>query len=598
MARKLWLRAHFGLNAKDFDNGLSRVTRKLHQFDRSVRSIGSNLAGAFSKANVLLGAAGVGLSAGGLALGLKNAAESMDDLAKASDKIGIASEALGGLRHAADLSGVSAEQLDTAMGRLLRTIGEAKAGKKSAQDILTLAGLGPQDLNSNAVDLMSKVADRIVRIRDASSRAAITMNLFGRSGLQMVPMLQDGGKALRETAQEAIGLGVAVDRVTLRMVELANDAMSRVKTAVRGIFSQLFIQIAPFIESAAMKITNWLKSDGGVAGKVGAVAKKVGEWAGWLADKFWGFAKSAVTAIEHVLRALQSLLKGGNAAMRGLVEMTNIVGSSFDNMFVGEWGRFIKFMAKSALIPGASANATREFLTGQRFQPMPLPPEMDFAELGKGADWLKGRRAAMDKIDASEWLKAKTAGIVEGARKRAAESLKPPGLGFETLPNVFEKVEKKAKDAADKIKDVADSMRGLNGVAGTGGRLMAPVAGAFAGIAATIGGRGGGWGRRMEIPHQGVRGPGPIIGASTIHNANTRAWGGAALGRGAFAMGAGGWGATRVLGVGASPAEVAGANRAWVGTPGEAAASVAGPLKGILQVLLRMEKQGMPLRAT
>lgn len=62
------------------------------------------------------------------------------------------------------------------------------------------------------------------------------MELFGRSGREMIPLLNQGAGGLREMAREARELGIVVSESFSRRAENFNDNLRRLKAALQGLF--------------------------------------------------------------------------------------------------------------------------------------------------------------------------------------------------------------------------------------------------------------------------------------------------------------------------------------------------------------------------
>src|SRR5262245_10286502 len=102
------LRVVLGADTVAYDNGLSDAEKTLARFGAVM-----------SKAGVALGA-GVVTAATAFALKLKDAFDQADKMGKMAQQFGIPVEELSKLKLAADLSGVSIEEVGKAVGRLSR----------------------------------------------------------------------------------------------------------------------------------------------------------------------------------------------------------------------------------------------------------------------------------------------------------------------------------------------------------------------------------------------------------------------------------------------------------------------------------------------
>jgi hypothetical protein len=275
--------------------------------------LGGQLAGWAGKQLLAIGAAGLA-AAGGLLAWAQGAGESMDATAKLADKVGSSTENIVGLQHAANLSGVSAETLAANLAKLGANLGLAVSGGGPAADALKALGLNAAELaKADRVDALGAIADRLNGIQNPAERAAMAMQVLGKSGQDMMPLLAGGSEGIRQATDEARELGLTFSRVDAAQVEAANDAMSRMGTVFTSIGQQLAIGLAPYVEAVATGFTNWRK---GI--DVGALVQRAIQGlltsAAWLADQvqaigsiFFSVQSTATGAIAGIARAIARL---------------------------------------------------------------------------------------------------------------------------------------------------------------------------------------------------------------------------------------------------------------------------------------------------
>jgi phage-related protein len=197
----------------------------------------------------ILGAAGVGLL-------VKQQMEAIDGAAKLSDRLGIATESLMGMKHAADLAGVSDEQLTKGLTLLQKNMSDAVHGGKETSEAFAQLGLNAKDLIAMPTDqAFGAIADKLNGVGNVSERAALSMKIFGKSGAELAPLLAEGADGIAAAVQEAEALGLTFIRIDAAKVEEANDAITRMKSVVVGVFRSIAIAISPFITSVANTVT-------------------------------------------------------------------------------------------------------------------------------------------------------------------------------------------------------------------------------------------------------------------------------------------------------------------------------------------------------
>lgn len=334
---------------KGLVKGLRRAKKAVRSFTRSVPGLNA----VFSKTTAIIG----GLAAGGLAAFVKSQADAIDTTSKLADRLNATTEGLVGLQHAANISGSSTEGLNKSIEKMVRSIGQAEQGLMTQQRAFKLLGLEIDDLaGMKADEAFIEVADALSKVGNASDQAAIAADIFGRSGVELLNTLQLGRGGLEDMRREADELGLTFSRIDGKMVENANDAMTRAKAVIQGVGRTLAVELAPFIEVAARKFAEWAKSGGGVGSKVITVFKAVAATVGTVIDVFnvlKGVSKIAAGVIAfqfgHVLKVFGKLINALERAAEiltlGFVESDfgdrmasfadDVIGASVDVMKEG-----------------------------------------------------------------------------------------------------------------------------------------------------------------------------------------------------------------------------------------------------------------------
>ena len=268
-----------------------KTSKALSSAGAGLRKVGGAVLSAKTAIVGLVGAAGFGaLIKQGLAAG--------DSLAKTADKIGVTTEALAGMRHAAELTGVSTETMDMALQRFTRRASEAAIGTGEAKGALQELGINAKELVKLPLDeQMGAVADAMTGLETQSDRVRIAMKLFDSEGVALVNTLGDGSEALREMINEADLLGLALSRTDTAQIEAANDAFTRAKGVITGLFTQISLNLAPILTVLA----NGFTSSAIEANKLGSVGEQV-------ADKIiagFAYAKAGLHGFNIVLKKME-----------------------------------------------------------------------------------------------------------------------------------------------------------------------------------------------------------------------------------------------------------------------------------------------------
>jgi hypothetical protein len=203
-------------------------------------------------------AALIGMTMAGLA--------SVDMVAKLARGLNTGTEGIIALQHAAKLGGVSVEKMDKAIVKMYKNVGEATTGLGLAKDSLDAMGLSATDLSQMDADAMfGAIAEGLMTVQNAATRAYHANVLFGRSGVDLIPIMSKGAAGIQEMRKEADELGITFGIKQAAMVEKANDAWARVGSIWKGLTQQLAINFAPMLELIARKLKDFVITSGGVA---------------------------------------------------------------------------------------------------------------------------------------------------------------------------------------------------------------------------------------------------------------------------------------------------------------------------------------------
>ncbi len=245
---------------------------------------------AFGVATNALAAFGVALSAAALINYAKQIFKTTADLQEQADQIlgaGGNVEALQALRGTFMQNGIEQEAGDKILQRLTRTLGEAADGSKKAQDAFAKLGLGSKQLAGSSADAaLPLVAARLLEIENASARAKIETDLFGKSGQQLESALGAlASGSMVDLIARGKELGIVIDR---DMIKKADDAADKMALA----WMKLSVSLAPIIIQWVDGFTKFAEKIGGTTSNLEKLIRAVqvlgAIWAGAKAGALFG----------------------------------------------------------------------------------------------------------------------------------------------------------------------------------------------------------------------------------------------------------------------------------------------------------------------
>ena len=188
--------------------------------------------------------AGVAASLGAVALFKDQITKTLDfadSLNKLSQKTGITADGLYALSAAAELSDIDFTSLEGSLSKFSKGIGEASMGTGNAKNAFERLGVSIKNQDGTLKDsyaILVELADKFKDMPDGASKATTAMELFGKSGADMIPLLNSGGEALRKY------LGI-MDEETAKAAEEFKDSLTSMNRAMNIIFVKTVKELSP-----------------------------------------------------------------------------------------------------------------------------------------------------------------------------------------------------------------------------------------------------------------------------------------------------------------------------------------------------------------
>lgn len=240
--------------------GIENTKAMLESTAANIGKIGAGMAGAGATILAPLTAAVFQFAGAGAAI---------DDM---SQRTGASAEALSQLAYAAGQSGTDIETVEKSMRKLGKTVTEAKDGSKGASDALKAVGLSAADLSTMTPDeQLRAVADALAGISDPGEKAARAMDLLGKSGADMLPLMNGGAKGISDLMSEADALGLTLSGEQAASAAAFDDMWDKLKNTFGAVSMQIGAALAPAITDlmgrvvpVVAMVVQWIRENGGL----------------------------------------------------------------------------------------------------------------------------------------------------------------------------------------------------------------------------------------------------------------------------------------------------------------------------------------------
>ena len=180
------------------------------------------------------------------------AAEQFDQLAQ---RTGIAVDALQGLQVAMAREGLEAGSLALGFRTLSgHIVGMAEGTAKSAE-LFRQLGISAQTVSQGTGALMSAIADRFAGMADGAEKSRFAVELFGRSGLQLIPILNQGSAGLDAAMRKAAEFGLILTKTQQKDLKVFDDSLDDLGSALKGFTAQVGAAFAPSLTALVKGMT-------------------------------------------------------------------------------------------------------------------------------------------------------------------------------------------------------------------------------------------------------------------------------------------------------------------------------------------------------
>lgn len=158
-----------------------------------------------------------------------------NDIQRQADILGMSTIEYQKWVYAAKMSDVQSQDLSLGFKLLARNIEETSRGTSVSTNYFALMGISLQDTSGRIRpfgDLMGDIADQFSRWEDGPKKIAIAMDLFGRSGEGLIPILNKGRQGIQEYFKEAQSLGVILDESIIKKGSEVEDILKRIDAQI------------------------------------------------------------------------------------------------------------------------------------------------------------------------------------------------------------------------------------------------------------------------------------------------------------------------------------------------------------------------------
>jgi hypothetical protein len=234
----------------------------------NTRELADKIGGSMKTLGLVMASAG-GAIVASMGLAVNSLTKTGDQFDKMSLRTGVSTKALQEFGYAFKLSGGSIEEFEVGLKKMAMTITDAGDGIAMAKLSLEKLNLRFSDLkNMTPEEQFTALSNAIADIENPTERAAAAVDIFGRSGTSLLPMLSSGREGIANLRKEASIYGTVLDDETIKKTVQWNDDLDRLKGGLLSVGHELAKVLLPSIidfgtkaKEILVSVKDWIKNN-------------------------------------------------------------------------------------------------------------------------------------------------------------------------------------------------------------------------------------------------------------------------------------------------------------------------------------------------
>lgn len=263
------------------------------KLSQAFQNAGTKISGVGSTITKGMAVVGTAVGAGATAVFkfAEKSASAADTVDKMSQKIGISREAYQELDFICSQSGTSVDTLQMGIKTLTNQMQSAADGTSSAVGMFDKLGVSIYDNNDqlkNQETMMWEAMNALQNMKNQTEKAALANDLFGRSGSELMPLLNGASGSIDNMRQQAHDLGLVMSNDAVDSGVKLTDTIDQAKRAFTAIAISVGAEFMPMIQQVAQYIVDHIPQIKEKIGIVIQIIKDIGSGVQETIDWFSG----------------------------------------------------------------------------------------------------------------------------------------------------------------------------------------------------------------------------------------------------------------------------------------------------------------------
>lgn len=336
--------------------------------------LGSGLTMGFKALTTTIVASATAMASMGTAIAkiTLDAGAQADDLNTMAKVYGITTEELQKFSYASALIDVDVSTLTGSMTKLTKAMDSAQSGSGSAAEAFSQLGVAITDSEGNFKDrneVFTETIKALGEISDETQRDALAMQIFGKSAMELNPLILGGAEDLEKYSEQAEKFGLILSQDMLDELNSVNDQMDIFKASIKQGGLILGSQFAPYLTMVGQGLNDFVFSmaqafqEGGLSGMITEFVSQIEETLPNLIQVFGDGINNLILylsehAEEFTTKGIELILKLGEGFIQSLPSLMENVSVLISNVISGIVNNFPSIVETGLNLVGALIQGT------------------------------------------------------------------------------------------------------------------------------------------------------------------------------------------------------------------------------------------------
>jgi phage-related minor tail protein len=270
--------------------------------------------------------------------------DNADELQRQSDVTGLSAERLQELQYAGNNLGVELDTITGAQAKLTKSMLSAKNGTGAQADAFKMLGISVTNSDGSLRDAKTVMEEAITALggmANETERDAAAMQLFGKSAMELNPLIKAGGDELRALAEEARNSGAVMSDEAVSGIDSFGDSLENLKAAVQGKLGELFAAALPGILEFVDRMKAMAEDMKPIFDRIKTIVETALKAVQEIFPKVWN---GIMSFLQPILTKLSELI---NTIFGGIKAFIDKNGAEILQVFTVIWGKVSEYFGKT-----------------------------------------------------------------------------------------------------------------------------------------------------------------------------------------------------------------------------------------------------------